>query len=64
MTAAGIQLHPEISHTAKGTDILGNFAKNICNARADWEMENFIEKEIIRIRKLVGPKAQVVSTHA
>jgi len=55
----GIQLHPEISHTARGTEILGNFAK-ICNARADWEMENFTEKEIARIRKLVGDKAQVI----
>lgn len=58
---AGIQLHPEISHTARGTDILGNFAINICKVRAEWEMENFTEKEIIRIRKLVGENAQVVS---
>ncbi|KAH6656444.1 GMP synthase [Truncatella angustata] len=56
----GIQFHPEISHTARGTEVLGNFAKNICNARANWEMENFCEKEIIRIRKLVGDKAQVI----
>ncbi|ROT42068.1 GMP synthase [Sodiomyces alkalinus F11] len=56
----GIQLHPEISHTARGTDILRNFAVNICKARADWEMENFTEKEVNRIRKLVGDKAQVI----
>lgn len=58
--ATGIQLHPEISHTARGTDILGNFALGVCGARADWEMESFTEKEIIRIRKLVGDTAQVV----
>ena len=58
----GIQLHPEISHTARGTEILGNFALKVCGARADWEMENFTEKEIIRIRKLVGENAQVVSS--
>ncbi|KAM0285458.1 hypothetical protein ACHAQH_001407 [Verticillium albo-atrum] len=56
----GIQLHPEISHTARGTDILGNFALKVCGARADWEMENFTEKEIIRIRRLVGDTAQVI----
>ncbi|KAL1854955.1 hypothetical protein VTK73DRAFT_8636 [Phialemonium thermophilum] len=55
----GIQFHPEISHTARGTEILGNFAMKVCGARADWEMENFIEKEIIRIRNLVGD-AQVI----
>ncbi|KAL2760020.1 hypothetical protein ACRALDRAFT_1046636 [Sodiomyces alcalophilus JCM 7366] len=56
----GIQFHPEISHTARGTDILRNFALGVCGARADWEMENFTEKEIIRIRKLVGDTAQVI----
>ncbi|KAI0199140.1 GMP synthase [Astrocystis sublimbata] len=56
----GIQLHPEISHTHKGTDILANFAIKICKARPEWEMGNFTEKEIIRIRKLVGDKAQVI----
>ncbi|KAI2638099.1 GMP synthase [Xylaria nigripes] len=56
----GIQLHPEISHTHRGTDILSNFAIKICAARPNWEMGNFTEKEIIRIRKLVGDKAQVI----
>ncbi|GAP86090.1 putative GMP synthase [Rosellinia necatrix] len=56
----GIQLHPEISHTHRGTDILANFALKICKARPNWEMGNFTEKEIIRIRKLVGDKAQVI----
>ena len=58
---SGIQLHPEISHTNRGTDILANFAIKICGARPNWEMGNFTEREIIRIRKLVGENAQVVS---
>ncbi|ORY65393.1 GMP synthase [Pseudomassariella vexata] len=56
----GIQLHPEIYHTYRGTEILDNFSTKICKARQSWKMENFIEKEIIRIRKLVGDKAQVI----
>ncbi|KAI1428357.1 GMP synthase [Xylaria sp. FL1777] len=56
----GIQLHPEISHTNRGTDILANFAIKICGARPNWEMGNFTEREIVRIRKLVGDKAQVI----
>ncbi|KAF4466964.1 GMP synthase [Fusarium albosuccineum] len=56
----GIQFHPEISHTERGTDILANFALKICGARADWKMDNFLEKEIVRIRQLVGDKAQVI----
>lgn len=57
---AGIQFHPEISHTERGTDIIANFALKICGARADWKMDNFSEREIVRIRQLVGDKAQVV----
>ncbi|KAI0125369.1 class I glutamine amidotransferase-like protein [Xylariales sp. AK1849] len=56
----GIQFHPEISHTERGTDILANFALKICGARADWKMDNFLEREIVRIRKLVGDNAQVI----
>ncbi|ODA84223.1 hypothetical protein RJ55_02741 [Drechmeria coniospora] len=56
----GIQFHPEISHTERGTDILANFALKICGARADWKMDNFLEGEKARIRKLVGEKAQVI----
>ncbi|UKZ47406.1 GMP synthase (glutamine-hydrolyzing) [Trichoderma virens] len=50
-----------ISHTLSGgTDILANFALKICGARADWKMDNFLENEIVRIRKLVGDNAQVI----
>ncbi|KAF5541784.1 GMP synthase [Fusarium napiforme] len=56
----GIQFHPEISHTERGTDIIANFALKICGARADWKMDNFSEREIVRIRQLVGDKAQVI----
>ncbi|KAI3343122.1 GMP synthase [Ustulina deusta] len=54
-----IQLHPGISHTNWGTDILANFAIKLCGARPTWEMGNFTEKEIIKIRKLVGDKPQI-----
>ncbi|EED14082.1 GMP synthase [Talaromyces stipitatus ATCC 10500] len=56
----GIQFHPEVSHTPRGTDLLRNFAIDICGAESNWSMPNFIDKEIARIRKLVGDKAQVL----
>ncbi len=37
-----------------------NFAVNICGAQANWVMKDFIQKEIIRIRHLVGDRAQVI----
>ncbi|KAK5377474.1 GMP synthase (glutamine-hydrolyzing) [Exophiala xenobiotica] len=56
----GIQFHPEVTHTPQGTEILSNFAVKVCNARQDWSMEKFVDKEIERIRALVGPEGQVI----
>lgn len=56
----GIQFHAEVSHTPRGKEVLKNFAVDICNARRDWTMEEFVEREIARIRAVVGPKGQVL----
>jgi GMP synthase (glutamine-hydrolysing) len=56
----GIQFHPEVTHTPKGTKILENFAVKICKAKQEWTMEKFIDKELARIRALVGEKGQVI----
>lgn len=55
----GVQFHPEVVHTPRGTEILANFLFRICKARPDWTMENFVERETERIRARVG-KAGVV----
>jgi NH3-dependent NAD+ synthetase len=39
---------------------LRNFAVDICGAQASWVMKDFIQKEIVRIRHLVGDRAQVI----
>ena len=56
----GIQFHPEVTHTPRGKKLLENFAAKICGAKQNWSMSNFIDQEIIRIRKLVGEKGQVI----
>ena len=55
----GIQFHPEVTHTLQGTTILSNFV-NICGARRNWTMTEFVGQEIIRIKALVGDKGQVI----
>jgi GMP synthase (glutamine-hydrolysing) len=56
----GIQFHPEVTHTPLGAKIISNFATEICHCRQDWKMENFVQREIQRIRELVGKKGEVV----
>ncbi|CAG8954623.1 hypothetical protein HYFRA_00004542 [Hymenoscyphus fraxineus] len=56
----GIQFHPEVTHTPRGTKVLENFAVGICGAQQNWTMDKFVDKEIARIRALVGEKGQVL----
>ncbi|KAI8896319.1 class I glutamine amidotransferase-like protein [Globomyces pollinis-pini] len=56
----GIQFHPEVTHTPQGKQLLKNFVVDICGAESSWTMASFIETELERIRKQVGPTAQVI----
>ncbi|CAG8548296.1 6405_t:CDS:2 [Diversispora eburnea] len=56
----GIQFHPEVTHTPLGKTIIKNFVSNICECQRNWTMESFIDKELNRIRQIVGPNGQVV----
>ncbi|KAF6814241.1 GMP synthase [Colletotrichum sojae] len=56
----GVQFHPELEHTPRGIEILRNFSVDICGAQPNWVMSDFIQKEITRIRHLVGDRAQVI----
>ena len=56
----GLQFHPEVTHTSKGIEVLKNFAVDICKAQQHWTMDEFVTKEIGRIRTIVGDKGQVI----
>ncbi|PWN51964.1 GMP synthase [Violaceomyces palustris] len=55
----GIQFHPEVTHSPRGKELFENFIK-ICGCERNWTMETFIDKEIKRIREIVGPKGRVL----
>ncbi len=46
--------HPEVAHTERGTDILRNFAFDVCGCRGDWTTKTFIDESTARIREQVG----------
>lgn len=50
----GVQFHPEVRHTPKGTEILRHFVVDVCGAKPDWTPESIILNSIERIRKQVG----------
>ena len=52
----GVQFHPEVRHSEHGNDLLRNFSFNICGAKGDWSMEDFIEMEVAKIRQQVGDR--------
>lgn len=50
----GVQFHPEVAHTPKGSIILRNFTHRIAGLKGDWTMASFRAEEIARIRAQVG----------
>ncbi len=50
-----VQFHPEVVHTPRGAELLGNFLFGVCEARGDWSMASFVDEAVARIREQVGP---------
>ena len=50
----GLQFHPEVSHTPRGSEVIENFVLGICGCRADWTPGSFIERTCGEIRGQVG----------
>eukprot|EP00918_Siedleckia_nematoides_P089803 GHVU01197343.1.p1 GENE.GHVU01197343.1~~GHVU01197343.1.p1 ORF type:complete len:322 (+),score=40.86 GHVU01197343.1:265-1230(+) len=56
----GLQFHPEVAHTERGTKILRNFVCGICGATGGWTMKNFRTVALERLRAAVGEKGYVI----
>jgi GMP synthase (glutamine-hydrolysing) len=55
-----VQFHPEVTHTAQGAAILNRFVLDICQARPDWVMKDYIEEAVERIRAQVGDEEVIL----
>jgi GMP synthase (glutamine-hydrolysing) len=50
----GVQFHPEVAHTPRGTRILRNFLFRICGCRPLWTMSSFVDRTIEDLREKIG----------
>ena len=52
----GIQFHPEVNHTNKGTEIIRNFVYNVCGCTGNWKMSAFAEETVKALKEKIGDK--------
>jgi GMP synthase (glutamine-hydrolysing) len=50
----GVQYHPEVNHTEYGQQMLHNFLYEVCGAKGDWTMGDYMKTSIATIREKVG----------
>jgi GMP synthase (glutamine-hydrolysing) len=55
-----VQFHPEVHHTKLGTEILKNFAFEICGAKPSWTPHHFVDATVGQVRETVGPQGRVI----
>ncbi len=50
----GVQFHPEVAHTPRGSELIENFLFDVCKAEPTWTAGAFIEDEVRKVRATVG----------
>ena len=50
----GVQFHPEVTHTAKGMEVIANFVHDICGCGNLWNPKNIIEMRVAQLKEQIG----------
>ena len=56
----GLQFHPEVVHTPRGSEVLANFVHGICGCGKSWTMRGYIMQAVEDIRAQVGGEKVVL----
>ena len=54
------QFHPEVEHTKFGKQILNNFVLDICQAKPNWDLHDYITQTISAIKETVGDEKVIL----
>ena len=57
----GLQWHPEVVHTEKGTQMLRNFLFEVCKCEANWRIEGIIGKMVEGVKAEVGEGKAIIA---
>lgn len=55
-----VQFHPEVTHTKKGQAMLERFVLDICAAKPDWVMGDYIAEAVANIKEQVGDEEVIL----
>ncbi|MDB4942779.1 MAG: synthase glutamine-hydrolyzing protein [Labilithrix sp.] len=56
----GVQFHPEVVHTPRGTDVLASFLFEVAKLEPTWTPGSFTEDAIRLVKERVGEEAHVI----
>jgi len=55
-----VQFHPEVTHTKQGQAMLERFVLDICAAKPDWVMGDYIAEAVANIKEQVGDEEVIL----
>jgi GMP synthase (glutamine-hydrolysing) len=55
----GVQFHPEVAHTPRGSELLRNFLFRVCKCEGSWRVADFIEETTAALKREVGGRGVV-----
>ena len=55
-----VQFHPEVTHTIKGKAMIERFVHDICGCGHDWNMPDYVNEAIARVRAQVGSEEVIL----
>ena len=56
----GVQFHPEVTHTKRGSELIEAFLFDVAGMTRDWTPASFVEEAVARVRRTVAENERVV----